>query len=285
MITIPFVLIWSLEILVSVIVIVFAWLALRTTSQSLKQDQDNALLLFLNWLSLAFMIFAWTHLISFLSQNFISYYHLKALEPAQGIFGGLDTITYVVIAAITLFFHRIQRICGHMEMDHRRLEETSQQILSLNREMESCVMERTMKEMALGIAHGIRNPLFVIGGLSHRLTEKADDAAATREKAQVIADEARRIEDLVQRFETLSQRRPSSFSQEDLNQLLQSSLDLLHPEFEAKEIHLLTEFAPEPLMLGMDQQMLRVALSHLLRNALESTLPGGTVHGSYWRGT
>jgi hypothetical protein len=85
-----------------------------------------------NWLSLAFLIFACTYLISFITQNFISYHHLAVLEPAQGIFGGLDTVTYVVIAAITLFFHRIQRIYLHIEMDHHRLEETSQEILRLS---------------------------------------------------------------------------------------------------------------------------------------------------------
>jgi signal transduction histidine kinase len=275
--SIPLILIWSLEIMASVIVIIFAWLALRTTAQSLHQDPENALLLFLNWLSLALMIFSCTHMLSFLTQNFTSYYHFTPLEPAVAIFGGLDTITYVVIAAITLFFHRIQRIYRHMEMDHRQLKETSQEILALNREMEACVMERTMKEMALGIAHGIRNPLFVIGGLSHRLAEKTIDADTIRNQAQAIADEARRIEHLVERFETLSVRKTSSFTQEDLNNLMQSSLDLLHSEFKAKAINLLTEFSHDHLVLRMDKQMLRVALSHLLRNALEATLPGGTV--------
>ena len=277
MITIPLVLIWILEILVSVIVIVLSWLTLRTSAQSLAQDPENALWLFLNWLSLAFLIFACTHLISFITQNLISYYHLTTLEPAQGIFGGLDTVAYVVIAAITLFFHRIQRIYRHMEIDHRHLEETSQEILALNREMEACVMERTMKEMALGIAHGIRNPLCVIGGLSHRLTKKADDAEATRDHAQAIAKEAQRIEQLVERFETLASRKTSAFTQDDINLLVRSSLDLLRPEFKAKKINLVTDLYADPMVVRLDKQLLRVALSHLLRNAVEATPPGGTV--------
>lgn len=277
MITIPLVLIWIIEVLASVIVIVLAWLTLRTTAQALQQDPESALWLFLNWLSLAFMIFTCTHLISFITQNFTRSHYLAVLKPAQGIFGALDTITYVVIAAITLFFHRIQRICHHIKMNHHRVEETSQEILALNREMEACVMERTMKEMALGIAHGIRNPLLVIGGLSHRLAKKANDVEATREHAQAIAKEAKRIEELVERFETLSLRQASFFVQQDLNRLVQSTLDLLHPEFEAKDINLLTELSTDPLMVRMDKQMLRVALSHLLRNGLEASLTGGTV--------
>lgn len=277
MITIPLVPIWILEILASVIVIVLNWLALRISAESLAQDPENALWLFLNWLSIAFLIFACTHLIYYTTQNLISYFHFAKLELVQGIFGGLDTVIYVVIAAITLFFHRIQRIYRHMEVDHRHLEETSQEILDLNREMESLVMERTMKEMALGIAHGIRNPLCVIGGLSHRLTKKPDDAKATRKQAKAIAEEAKRIEEMVNRFETLAQRKTPLFSQEDINLLVRSTLDLLRPELTAKKISLATELYPGPLMARLDKQLLRVALSHLLRNAVEATHPGGIV--------
>jgi signal transduction histidine kinase len=277
MITIPLVLIWILEILASVIVIVLTWLSLRISAKSLAQDPENALWLFLNWLSIAFMIFACTHLMSYTTQNLISYFHFAKLELVQGIFGGLDTVIYVVIAAITLFFHRIQRIYRHMEIDHRHLEETSQEILALNREMEALVMERTMKEMALGIAHGIRNPLCIIGGLSHRLTKKPDDANATRDQAKAIAKEAQRIERLVKRFETLARRKTSVFAQEDINLLVRSSLDLLRPEFKAKKINLVTELYAAPLVVRLDKHLLRVALSHLLRNAVEATHPGGTV--------
>jgi signal transduction histidine kinase len=277
MITIPLVHLWIPEILASVIVIVLNWLSLRISAKSLAQDPDNALWLFLNWLSIAFMIFACSHLISYTIQNFISYFHFTELELVQGIFGGLDTVIYVIIAAITLFFHRIQRIYRHMEIDHRHLEETSQEILALNREMEALVMERTMKEMALGIAHEIRNPLCIIGGLSHRIIKKPDDANATRDQAKAIAEEARRIEQMVKRFETLAQRKTPFFAQEDINLLVRSTLDLLRPELKAKKINVVTELYAAPLMGRLDKQLLRLALSHLLRNAVESTHPGGTV--------
>jgi signal transduction histidine kinase len=276
-ISIPLIPIWIIEIFASVIVIVLNWLSLRISAQSLAQDPENALWLFLNWLSMAFMVFACTHFASYTTQNLISYFHVTQLELVQGIFGGLDTVIYVVIAAITLFFHRIQRIYRHMEVDHRHLEETSQEVLALNREMEALVIERTMKEMALGIAHGIRNPLCIIGGISHRLTKKPDDANATRDQAQAIAKEARRIEEMVHRFEILGCRKTSLFAQEDINLLVQSSLDLLHPEFRAKKIKLVTELYPGPLFGRIDKKLLRVALSHLLRNAVEATHPGGTV--------
>jgi signal transduction histidine kinase len=277
MITIPFIFLLIFETLLSISVIVLSHRAVSISARSLTQDPENPFWLFLNWLTLVFMIFAYTHLASFLTQGLSQYVHSPALGLAQGIFGGLDTVTYVVIAAIILFFHRIQRIYRHMETDHRHLEETSKEILALSREMESCVMERTMKEMALGIAHGIRNPLFVIGGLSHRLEKNPDDPQATRDHAQAIAKEAQHIEQLVERFETLTKRKTPLFIQADLNLLVQSSLDLLRPELKGKKITLLTDLDNDALLVRHNEQLLRVALSHLLRNAIEATAPGGNV--------
>jgi signal transduction histidine kinase len=277
MITIPFLPLFIFEVLLSIIVIILAHRALSISAKSLVTDPENPFWLFLNWLTLVFVIFAYTHLASFITFSLSKYIHAPALALAEGIFGALDAVTYVVIAAIILFFHRIQRIYRHMESDHRHLEETSKEILALSRQMESCVMERTMKEMALGIAHGIRNPLFVIGGLSHRLVKNPDDPQATRDHAQTIAQEAQHIEQLVERFETLAQRQTPLFVQGDLNLLVTSSLDLLRPELKNKKIGLLTDLSEEPLLVRHDQQLLRVALSHILRNAIEATPPRGTV--------
>ena len=284
MITIPFISLVIFEFFLSIIVIILAHRALSISAKSLAQDPENPFWLFLNWLTLVFVIFAYTHLASFLTFSLSKYIHVPALALAQGFFGGLDAVTYVVIAAIILFFHRIQRIYRHMESDHRHLAETSKEILALSRQMESCVMERTMKEMALGIAHGIRNPLFVIGGLSHRLVKNPDDPQATREQAETIVKEAQHIEELVERFEALAQRQTPLFVQGDLNLLVTSSLDLLRPELKNKKIRLLTDLSDEPLMVRHDQQLLRVALSHILRNAIEATPPGGSVAVSTTRG-
>jgi len=248
MITIPLVLVWVVEALASVAVITLTWLTLRISAKSLAEDPENALWLFLNWLSIAFLAFTCTHLISYATHNLI-----------------------------TLFFHRIQRIYLHMEVDHRHLEETSQEILELNREMEALVVERTMKEMALGIAHGIRNPLCIIGGLSHRLIKNPNDAAAAKDHALAIAEEARRIEEMVHRFEELAHQKTSFFAQEDINLLVRSTLDLLRSEFKAKKINLALDLSPNPLPGRIDTQLLRIALAHLLRNAVEATQPRGTV--------
>ena len=202
----------------------------------------------------------------------------------QRAFGGFDTIIYVTIAAIIFFFHRIQRLYRRMQADHHHMTETSNEILALNREMEALVMERTMSEMALGMAHGIRNPLHVIGGFSHRLLKKTDEADPSRAWANAIAEEAKRIEHMVERFETLAQRKTSFFAQEDLNAIVQATLDLLRPELRVKSLNLVSEICPEPLMGRYNKHLLKVALAHLLRNAVEASHIARHHHGAHLHG-
>ncbi|HEY9074812.1 MAG TPA: HAMP domain-containing sensor histidine kinase, partial [Desulfobaccales bacterium] len=277
MITLPLAPLWLLEIFCSFIVIILCLLSLRISNRLVKRDPENALWLFLNWLCIAFVIFSVLHVVAHFLLEVVAYWDLPNMANWQRAFGGFDSIIYVTIAAITLFFHRIQRLYQRMQTDHHHLEETSHEILALNREMEALVMERTMSEMALGMAHGIRNPLHVIGGFSHRLLKKTDESDPSRAWATAIAEEAKRIEHMVERFETLALRKTSFFAQEDLNAIIQDTLELLRPELRTKNLNLVSEFCPEPLMGRFNKHLLKVALAHLLRNAVEATRPGGTI--------
>jgi signal transduction histidine kinase len=278
MISLPLLPLWVLEYLSGVAVIIFTLLAYRYSRRLMTQDPENALWLFLNWLSLTFVIFSCTHIFSHFIQDVTRYYtNSLALSMLRRVMGGVDSIVYVAIATTTLFFSRMRRLYHRMEEDHHHLEETSHEILALNREMEALVMERTMSEMALGIAHGIRNPLHIIGGFSHRLLKKTDSDDPTRDWLKAIAEEARRIEDMVERFETLAQRKSSFFSHEDLNDIVVETLELIKPEVRAKNLNLVIELHSGPLMGRLNTHLLKVAIAHLLRNAIEATRPRGTI--------
>ncbi len=277
MIALPLAPLWILEILGSVIVIVFSILSHRISKRLISRDPENALWLFLNWLCIAFFLFSILHLVAHFLLEVVAYWNLPNMAAWQRAFGGFDTVIYVTIAAIIFFFHRIQRLYRRMQADHHHLAETSNEILALNREMEALVMERTMSEMALGMAHGIRNPLHVIGGFSHRLLKKTDEADPSRVWANAIAEEAKRLEHMVERFETLAQRKTSFFAQEDLNAIVQATLELLRPELRAKNLNLVSEIYPDPLVGRFNKHLLKVALAHLLRNAVEASHIGGTI--------
>jgi signal transduction histidine kinase len=267
------------DMLGSALVILLSWAVFSCSRKLLAHDPENALWLFFYWLTLALFAFGISralghiigHLMVFAGRG-------EVWAQVRPYTGGLNAILSIVIASVTLFFHAVQKLYRRMQADHQHLEATSHEILTLNKEMEALVMERTMSEMALGIADGIRNPLHVIGGFSNRLLKKTASDDPARNWAQAIAEAAKRLEQMVERFESLAQDKKSFFSQEDLNKIIHSILDMLQPVFERRRIHLITSYHPYPAYTQVNKHLLKVALAHLLRNALEATSPQGEIH-------
>jgi signal transduction histidine kinase len=269
------------DILGSALVLLLSWAAFINARQLLAQDRENPLWLFLYWLTLALAIFGISRALGHILGHILVLAGQGALwAQVRPYTGGLNAILSIVIASVTLFFHNIQRLYRAMQANHQQMEATSHEILTLNREMEALVMERTMSEMALGIADGIRNPLHVIGGFSNRLLKKTAPDDPARNWAQAIAEAAKRLEHMVERFENLAQDKKSFFSQEDLNKIIHSILDMLQPVFERRRVHLVTGLHPYPAHSQVNKHLLKVALAHLLRNSLEATPAQGEIHVS-----
>ncbi len=269
------------DILGSALVLLLSWAAFINARKLLAHDPENPLWLFLYWLTLALAIFGISRALGHILGHILVFAGQKAVwDQVRPYTGGLNAILSIVIASVTLFFHNIQRLYRAMQANHQHMEATSHEILTLNKEMEALVMERTMSEMALGIADGIRNPLHVIGGFSNRLLKKTAPDDPARNWALAIAEAAKRLEQMVERFENLAQDKKSFFSQEDLNKILRAILEMLHPVFERRRVHLVTGFHPHAAYSQVNKHLLKVALAHLMRNALEATSAQGEIHVS-----
>jgi len=262
----------------SALVIILAAGCLLVVRRLLRQEPENALWIFLFWLSTALAVFAISRASGHIAQHVLilsGYPQVwKALSPLSG---ALNTFTFILIASVTVFFHHFQRIYRRMSANHAELETVSRDILNLNRDLETMVMERTMAEMALGVADGIRNPICVIGGFSRLLLRRLSPDDPTREWLHTIAAETKRMEEMVARFESLAQKREYFFEQEDLNRVVQATVETLRGEFTAKKIAVETNLWPEPLLGKINAHLMRVALSHIIRNAIEATPPGGKI--------
>lgn len=278
MISLPLFPIWVIDITGSALVILLAVRSLVLVGKLKASDPENAQWLFLYWLTLALLAFALSRGVGHIVQYILVFSGRKPVwRILQPFSGGLNSISFVVITSVCLFFYHIQRLYRRMLANHRELEATSREILELNREMEALVIERTMSEMALGVADGIRNPLHIIGGFSQRLLKKTTPDDPAREWAAHIAKEAKRLEQMVQRFEALAQRKEAFFSQLDLNKIVQDTLNLIQDEFDRKGVRLVRELHPDRIYARLNAHLFKIALSHLLRNAIEATPPQGMV--------
>lgn len=279
MTSLPLFPIWVIDFVGSALVILLAVGSLAIVRRLRARDPENAQWLFLYWLTLALLAFALSRSVGHIFHHILIFSGQAATwRSLQPFSGGLNSISFVVIAAVTLFFHHIQRLHRRMLANHQELEVTSREILELNREIEALAIERTMSEMALGIADGIRNPLHVIGGFSHRLMRKTSPDDPARDWAEHISQEAKRLEHMVERFEAMAQRKEAFFTQVDLNALVQDVLKMLQDEFSQKDIELITDLHTAPIYGRLNAHLLKAALAHLLRNATEATPPLGRIH-------
>jgi PAS domain S-box-containing protein len=135
--------------------------------------------------------------------------------------------------------------------------------------------------LAAGLAHEVRNPLnsatLQLDVLSRRLDRGDATPMSVRPIAEIVREELRRLERLVNDFLAFAHPRPLDLKPVDLPELCRTVATLLAPEAEAAAIRVATELAPELPGLRADPEGLRQVLLNLVRNAMEAMPSGGVL--------
>ncbi len=142
-------------------------------------------------------------------------------------------------------------------------------MLRLEEELRRIERLSTLQELAIEMAHELRNPLTIIRMLLHTL--RADHG----EDVEVIGAEVARLERLATRF--LEQARPKepAIGPIDLNDVLTRLLVLVQPKLAAGKLRVVRELAPAlPPVLG-DRDQLEQLFLNLVLNAIDALPPGG----------
>jgi len=129
-------------------------------------------------------------------------------------------------------------------------------------------------ELAAGIAHEIRNPLTSINILIQSLTENFPSESAHREDLQVIEEEIRRINEIVDQFLRFAKPASPLLEKTNLIPIFEEILQLLRPQIERGKIKVKKEFEPLPFITADKEQMKQVILN-LLLNAVQAMPNGG----------
>lgn len=277
--------IWSLyplklvDITGCLVMLVVASCCLRLALQIYDREPENALTTYLKWLIAALFAFCVSRSLGHLVRHLLYLVgHGQLWHRLSPLSGSINTISFVVIFAVTLFFRDTMRIMARMIRDRENLEKTSRQVLQLNRDIEVIVADRTRAELALQVAHEIRNPVMVIGGLIRRLLGRGSRQDTRRdEQLGMVLEQTEKLESLINRFEDLQAGIKEHFGEVDLNDLVRQVLDVVKKEAVAAGIRLESHLAPGSLVLQGDSQLLRVAILHLVRNAIEACGQGNTI--------
>lgn len=150
-----------------------------------------------------------------------------------------------------------------------------------NQEIENLVSERTMNLMALAVADKVRNPVTIVGATAHRIIDKgaccADFPLDLREQLEILSESATQLEQIVADFQTLLKERQAVFAYVNLNQLVSNIVHLIHREADARTVEIGVSLHDQPLMINAQQDLLKIAVFHIVKNAIEATPAGGRV--------
>ncbi|MEW6595508.1 MAG: HAMP domain-containing sensor histidine kinase [Thermodesulfobacteriota bacterium] len=271
--------VWLIDIIGSALMIVGSALCLRLAYRILARDEEDPLATYLVWFCGALFAFALSRAIGHIVKHLLVFAGRPDLwQRLSPVSGSINTLTFVVIASVTLFFQRMQAIIHRMARDRDKIERTGRELLDLNRALESTVFERTRVEMALRVAHDIRNPAAIIGGLVRRMAQEADQAPATRgERLALVREQVERLEELVGRFESISPGEPGAFVPLDLGGLAEECVALLTPEAAEKGVVLSATLSPALLLFQGNERLMKIAVMHLIRNSIEACQRGEAI--------
>lgn len=130
--------------------------------------------------------------------------------------------------------------------------------------------------LTAGLAHEVRSPLNAIGLAAQRLERKLEPSDERHTLASRIRQEVRRLEAVLREFldfanPTSDHRRPVQ-----LDVLADEVIQLL--ETEAQEEGVVLEAAEGAATASVDREAIRRSLINLIRNAIQATATGGSVH-------
>lgn len=243
-----------------------------------SRDKENALYTYILWLIAALFSFCVLRSIGHLVKHLLLYYGYTGTWAVISPFNGsLITITFVVIFSSTLFFRNMLVIMNRMSSDRERIKQTSTQLLELNRDIESVVRDRTKVEFTLQLAHEIRNPVMVIAGLLRRMSCSEEHKEINQKYREAILDQTKKLEAIVYRFEEFQTGEYEYFGAIEINAMIHDSVDIIRSEAESKGVELIFQPGEGKLLCRGDTRYLKVALLHVLRNALEACGPGNRI--------
>ena len=269
-----------IDILGSILLTVFSYLMAKNFLKLFKRAPQHAIWMYLFWFSTALFIFSLSrstghivrHILCFLGNED---YWLR-IAPYSG---AVNSMAMIAMAAITFFFRKVLVIIRELEHQQHKLTEATMELVRLNEQMNRLVGERTRSQMALRLAHEVRNPTTVIGGLIRRLSRK-DHIDPTKLRVTYLPkmlEQTRKLEDIVVRFEDVLSQEISNLAILDLNVIAKSCVDSLLPSARKKEVNLYFKGVKTPLFFKGNREILELSVRHLIENAIEFCKKGDSV--------
>ena len=136
--------IWFVDVLGSALMIIISFVCVRYAHLLRRTDRDNVIWTYLLWLSLALALFSVSRSVGHIAKRLLLLAGQSDIWVELRPFSGsINSLTFVIVGSITLFFQRVHRINVQILNDKRAIEKVSEELVWLNRNLEEMVRQRT----------------------------------------------------------------------------------------------------------------------------------------------
>lgn len=150
-----FIPILAVDVAGSVAMVVIALLCLYKARILRAMDPDNAVFLYLLWISTGFTIFAVSRSFGHILRQFlILTSNAETWHAITSFSGSVNTVSFMLVGLITLFFNQSWNINEKILSGRKKLEDTHIKLMDLNQTLEHKVVART--EMLTSSEHKAR---------------------------------------------------------------------------------------------------------------------------------
>ncbi|MDH4264581.1 MAG: ATP-binding protein [Deltaproteobacteria bacterium] len=135
----------------------------------------------------------------------------------------------------------------------------------------------SLGKFAAGIAHEVRNPLASIKGFAQYLREKFPSQNSKIEPANIIIEEAERLERIVSALLNFAKPQVLNIESADLNEVIKAALILIEDKAKENGVALIKVFNPQPPSIEIDKEKIKQVFVNLFINAIQEMEQGGTL--------
>jgi signal transduction histidine kinase len=136
----------------------------------------------------------------------------------------------------------------------------------LGEEKKSAALDHMVDE----VAHEVRNPLVVIGGLARRVLKNMPPGNPNKEYMEIILQNVAALEKMVAELFELKSAALSYVEPTNINEIIQAVLDQFDSELTANHIAVNTQLIEPGPLIPVDKENLHRAFACLVENAIEA---------------
>ncbi|MFO7860658.1 MAG: ATP-binding protein [Desulfosalsimonas sp.] len=280
----------------SALMIVFSFLCVHRAVRLRRSQTDNVVWTYMLWLCCCLAGFAVSRSGGHILKQFFSLAGQPDLwDGLRPFAGGINTFLLIIVAAATLFFNRVWHVYQQITMDRRALQDTHQELLALNQDLEKRIQDRTdalihqEKQMAhadrlasigklsSGIAHEINNPLGVIQGYTQLLLRGEPEDSQRRKDLQVILKHAQSCKSIVEDLLNFARRSQPEMADINIHEVIEETLVFIQHRSKMESIRISKEFAENIPHMRMDEKKIKQVLINLVMNAAHAVEQDGTI--------